>query len=743
MPSIVVILHTVGVSFLTVIHVDPDFFFDASRAVLASKSILHACSSIPRLTTVHYSLLPLKKVCYLLQVSAIGTNTALIGASLFGPSPFLLPIMDARSRSLFSCMLLFVALAMFCFAGSADAVPMEASQVSALLAVADAMPFLKPYWTLSDLENACNTDTSPTGVVCNSTGFPTRITISESMATNPSPCPLAEDFALLPALKHINIHYQVNGTLPLAWKNLANLEQLWLTNTQLTGGFPDDWEQLTRLTSLIIEFNVTNDVWILPPAWLTNLTSISLKNMQWTEFVSTPAMTWNTEMFSLHNVQIRTGRFPTDFGLNTKLRDFSIYNTSSNFPVSGFGENSSLPSDLSGMTSLLGFTLSSIRLGGPMFTVLPPQLNYLTLRALPALNGTLPQALFSSSPLWEVTMEYLPLLSGDLPGSSKPTHNRLSKLTLNHLGLSGTIVPSFPSMTHLHTMTITNIPGLTGGMPSPDGSLPCALQTVTISGITSLGGPVPSGYTSFCRFITTLILDNNGFTGSLPASLAPNANNALLTRLSISDNPTSGAIPEMHMSSGSPMGLSLSFYNAGLTGSIPLSLLNSPHYGFGTLLLYGNSLDLCANANETDQMTFVTQGLVSYGIPTCNLQFQNPIECGCPDSWPAACFSNRPMASNCSGIPPSYTLTPIEPISPVEPISPIVPTAPSTETPDTPDSPQTFGSPRTLTNDTNPPFIPQPIIRLPSFYPNPTGDASQLSAFMVLLLASLLLSLVL
>lgn len=583
----------------------------------------------------------------------------------------LLHIMTAQRRSLRPVDVLFVAIATLCLASSSSAVTtavaMDATQVSALLEVAAACPYLTASgntWTQANLQNACSSPTAASGIrACNATGFPTKIDIPTFIA---DPCPLSASFSKLPALTSLIISAPINGTLPEAWSALTQLTTIELDETNIVGSIPSSWSSMTSLTSLSIEFDTSNTATnTVAPDWMGKLTELELENIGWSSFPSSLVDSSSSlTSITLTNAKIQ-GAFPASLESNTKLQNLEISN-SSNF-VSSFGLGLALPS-FSGMTALQHLTLSGLAFGGTMPAGFPSSLLSLSFASLPNLGGSIPTSLLDLPNLFGFSFQYMPSLIGGIPAPTNVAASKLGTVTIADSGLDGTIASAFASLPRVTVLTLKNLKGLSGTLSGPVGTteLPCNYIIVTITG-TSISGPIPATFFSRCPFIATAALDNNRYTGSLPDTLAASVNNSKLTSLTISNNPMmSGTIPNIHFASQTTQ-LTLKLNSAGLYGSIPLSLLNTSGVGYSTFELSANQLDLCANANSSVQTAFASSGLAQIK-PTCNLFAQLPTECGCPSAWPAVCFLARPMAPTCAAIPPSEA----------------TPSAPGTSTPSAP-----------------------------------------------------------
>ncbi|KAK3137784.1 hypothetical protein QOZ80_5BG0457210 [Eleusine coracana subsp. coracana] len=104
---------------------------------------------------------------------------------------------------------------------------------------------------------------------------------------------------------------------------------------------------------------------------------------------------------------------------------------------------------------------------------------------------------------------------------------------------AGAIPDAVANLTHLRSLTLHHLPGLTGAIPESL-SLLANLSVLTIS-YTGMSGPVPS-FLSQLTSLTLLDLSYNSFTGAIPASLADLPN---LTGINLSRNRLTGTIPPL------------------------------------------------------------------------------------------------------------------------------------------------------------------------------------------------------
>ncbi|KAK3141002.1 hypothetical protein QOZ80_5AG0408800 [Eleusine coracana subsp. coracana] len=104
---------------------------------------------------------------------------------------------------------------------------------------------------------------------------------------------------------------------------------------------------------------------------------------------------------------------------------------------------------------------------------------------------------------------------------------------------AGAIPDAVANLTHLRSLTLHHLPGLTGAIPESLALL-ANLSVLTIS-YTGMSGPVPS-FLSRLTSLTLLDLSYNSFTGAIPASLADLPN---LAGINLSRNRLTGTIPHM------------------------------------------------------------------------------------------------------------------------------------------------------------------------------------------------------
>lgn len=508
------------------------------------------------------------------------------------------------------------------------------------------------------------------------------------------------------------------GTLPAVWSNLTNLAYFDLQTTQAQ--LPEEWSAMP-----LSQFYLTYPATLMPtvslPTWLANSTSLTqfaLTNANLGTFPSAMASLPSLQQLSLSNVAF-SGSLPASLLTNNILNVLVILGSAD----SSSGAGSTLPSDWSGMTALTNLQLSYLGISGYLPSLMPPHLSSITIDHMPNLVGTIPSN-FLGNEVVTFTMNTLFGLRGDMPVPTNITASKLVRYRLSHLGLDGTVpstIFSFPAMT---TFQVQNISKIRGSLPEQPWGLCPLLSSVAFTGSPSLAGTIPSSLFD-CPRLAGVILDNNGLTGSLPASLANSSNLALFMTLSANNNSLTGTIPSINFVRKTLISIYLN--NAGLTGTIPLSI--STVTSWINFQLGGNNFDLCANANTTGQQTLSSRlsamSRLCTVAPAC-------VAYDCPGVWPSNCIPAVATNNTCpppaepitapvpspqapeespSSIPVTPTLAPGEspssiPIAPTTPSpnTPIAPITPASTTPTqvitapTPGTPNTFNPPSSATS---------------------------------------------
>ena len=603
-------------------------------------------------------------------------------------SPPSIPItLAAMSRQRLAAV---VFLVLFAFSASQRAFALSEDEVSACLDIARAIPGLASItptpWTAPNLASTCNGSSPATGLTCYDSIL-TSLTIDASLSGS-WPAALSK----LTTLGSVAIYAPLTGTLPTEWSALAlstsmsstpSLE-LNLSSTS-SGSLPESWSNITGLKTLTLTFSKTSTTSISLPSWVGKIETVNVTNGKidgfstFTPALPNPQSGLDYIMENLYLTNVKLGAtFPPGLTTMTYLRNLIIKNDPEN--VNFFGSAStSLPADISKMFLCTSISLVNVAFGGSLPSSYAGCRTY-EFSGMPNLVGTIPSSLFNTMLVSTVTLHDLPKVKGSLPSPTQSIFNQVSTIDINNVGLDGTISPQLFSVRSFETLSLVNLPKLKGSLPESTSS--CGLRRLSVSSLTSLTGSIPESLFANCSSLAMATIENTRITGTLPQSLA----GVDFIKLVISNNPMSGTIPNITMSTYSS-GLYLSLRNSGFSGTIPMSLASS--YGsFSYIDLSRNRLDLCANNGTSGQDSLKER---FNGVPTCDIGTQNPEECGCSSAWPTSCFPDETMSDACTPTtgnspyswetefppPPPLYNSPYYNSAPVAPTAPSVPSAPS------------------------------------------------------------------
>ncbi|XP_062231926.1 receptor-like protein kinase 5 [Phragmites australis] len=400
-------------------------------------------------------------------------------------------------------------------------------------------------------------------------------------------------------------HNNFTGEIPAAVSKLKRLTYLALNENQLTGTIPPELGELTSLQTLKLEVNPFG-AGILPQSFknLTKLRTVWMGQCKLTgEFPS-----YVTEMSEIEWLDLSgnafTGSIPSGIWNLQKLQYLYLYknNLSGDLVINGpIGATGLVEVDLSenqlsgtiseSFGSLVNLRLLNLHqnyLSGeiPASIVQLPSLVFLWLWSN-NLTGVLPAELGKQTPL----LRDIQIDENDFYGPIPVgicDHRQLWVLTASGNRLNGSIPTSLANCPALIWLQLQD--------NDLSGEVPAALWTETklttlyLHNNGQLGGSLPE---KLYWNLTRLFIDNNRFTGRLPAS-APRlqkfhagnnlfsgdipagfvAGMPLLQELDLSVNQLSGAIPA---NIASISGLSqMNFSNNQLTGEIPAGLGSMP-----------------------------------------------------------------------------------------------------------------------------------------------------------------------
>lgn len=370
-----------------------------------------------------------------------------------------------------------------------------------------------------------------------------RVTVAGNLFTGPIP-----DLSTLEDLRFLFLHDNdfEPGPIPEMIRQLPNLERLSLTNTNRTGTIPDWFGEITSLERMMgggiggvdeIGGELPQSMRFMPNLWDFSLTGGNF---------SGPIPEWIAEIPSLQIIDFKnvkfTGTLPASYSAIDNFR--RVY-------VSGSLLEGSIPESWQVLTRLQIIDLSN-----------------------------------------NPNMEF-----GDIPEWMAQNLTDLQELYLSGSGVTGEIPANFESLDGLQRLNLGNNLGLTGDLPAwlADKNLrqlslsntgmnitevPVWLQNATRLDALELGGygiegPIPEwlGSENIAATLNKLALDNNKFSGEIPAALG---NLFVLDSLNLANNELTGVIPVELLNIGKPnpefsvlQAIVLSG-NSELTGEMPL-----------------------------------------------------------------------------------------------------------------------------------------------------------------------------
>lgn len=159
---------------------------------------------------------------------------------------------------------------------------------------------------------------------------------------------------------------------------------------------------------------------------------------------------------------------------------------------------------------------------------------------------------------------------------------RVTTLSISgNKNLKGSIPPSIGDLSALQVISFSQLPGLSGPIPSQLSKL-TGLQFLTVYK-TKISGPVPSFLSTFTG-LKELELADSSFIGTIPSSLGNLVN---LSNIDLSGNQLTGSIPDSLFSKLTGTQADLDLSGNTLKGSIPSSFGN---VGFANINLGSNQL---------------------------------------------------------------------------------------------------------------------------------------------------------
>ena len=365
----------------------------------------------------------------------------------------------------------------------------------------------------------------------------------------------------------------------------GRVTSLVLQNNRLSGRFPKEFVQLTKLTELYLSVNQLTGLIPAELGRLTNLNTLALGSNQLTGPIPRElAQLRNLESLDL-GINRLTGAIPPELGQLTNLKGLYLYWNQ----LTGL-----IPAELGQLTNLNTLNLGKNQLTGPI----PKELAQLTsLEDLSLtynhLTGAIPPGLGQLT-----NLEALYLYWNQLTGPIPPVLGQLTNLNTLELGsnqLTGPIPKELVRLTNLNTLTLGSNQ-LTGPIPAELGQL-INLETLDL-GFNQLTGSIPPELLQLTN-LKVLGLNNVQLTGPIPRELAQLRN---LESLGLGFNRLMGAIPPELGQLTNLNTLTLGFNQ--LTGAIPAELGQLTN--LKRLYLYRNQLTGSIPA-ELGQLTNLTE----------------------------------------------------------------------------------------------------------------------------------------
>ncbi|KAF0919984.1 hypothetical protein E2562_032441 [Oryza meyeriana var. granulata] len=319
------------------------------------------------------------------------------------------------------------------------------------------------------------------------------------------------------------------GELPASFKNLTKLTTFGAWNCNLVGDFPSYVADMSNLESLDLSINALTGS--IPPAiWsLKKLQTLLIykNNLTGDVIVDGAFGAVNLVTIDLSSNYKLTGPIPEDFGHLQKLEVLHLYynNFSGEIPVS-----------IGRLPSLKEIVLFNNRLTG----VVPPELGQ------------------NSPELWDIELDYNDF-TGPIP-EGLCNKGKLKLFTAAQNRLNGSIPVSLAGCSTMRILYVGN--------NQLSGEVPEALWTATKLEFMHLQNNRLTGIlpTTLYRNLSSLIVENNQFRGSIPEAAAT------LQEFIAGNNNFSGEIPAI-LGNGMPMLLKLNLSGNQLSGEIPKSVV--------------------------------------------------------------------------------------------------------------------------------------------------------------------------
>ncbi|CAL4889008.1 unnamed protein product [Urochloa decumbens] len=311
------------------------------------------------------------------------------------------------------------------------------------------------------------------------------------------------------------------GPIPDEFSKLTKLKTLWLSGMNLTGSIPDKLSSLTELTMLALyENKLEGEI----PAWvwkLQKLENLYLYANRFTGGIGPDVTAFSLQVLDV-STNLLTGTIPDAIGEMKNLSLLYLYFNHITGPI---------PASIGLLPNLVDIRLFNNRLSGP----LPPELGkHSPLGNLEVgnnfLNGSLPDTLCHNKKLYDIVV-FNNSFSGEFPASlgDCDTVDNIMAYNNRFTGeFPEKVWSAFPKLT---TVQIQNN-GFTGTLPSVISSKISLIEM----GNNRFTGSVPSSALGLNSFKA----ENNQFSGELPEDMSRFPN---LADLNLAGNRISGSIP--------------------------------------------------------------------------------------------------------------------------------------------------------------------------------------------------------
>jgi Leucine-rich repeat (LRR) protein len=413
----------------------------------------------------------------------------------------------------------------------------------------------------------------------------------------------------------------LSGSIPSQLGNLGNLEVLGLYLSLLTGSIPTELGRLSSLHSLVLKENSLVGVIPTQLGRISKLQSLLLDNNSLEGELPTELAYVSTLQVIMVNSNNLQGSLPCELGLLTQLQSLNAdYNSFTNSLPSELGLltnvtdmyfdhnllSSTLPPELANAVNLQLLSCADNLISGPValcFGCLP-KLESIVLSGNYFLD-TIPSEVISMSNLVQLDLSFN-LFYGQLPASLASMLS-LQSLLVNDNNLSGP-VPKIPPSVQSLDLSNNRFCGSIEFL----GNLSSATISLVLGG-NSFSGALPDTLSNY-RYLEYLNLSYNELTGNIEDSLAVRNSTDLqhVVSIDLSYNRFTGSIESSLFMLTSLTTLILS-QNC-FSGSLPDAFCASSSLRYIVLdLLTGN----CAASMGTGLQGFVLNHYMQGTIPSC------------------------------------------------------------------------------------------------------------------------------